>query len=278
MKKIIVNEGQYRLINEYHHSYDNGLQNAAIEIANAICELAKKGWANNLIGLYDNDYKLSESPFLYTLNCFNKPIILRVYAWSIGEAAAHASQNKIYVGNKLILDALENNNIEYLTQTIYHELGHLTNEVYGGQSEGKRDFLTPIFPKMPNNIYEKISKALYRFLSRELKARCFETTMFLKNNANRNITIQDVYDNRCSDISMMRRFIKTLKYLSSLGENNETAAYIINQLYKDCIDKFKNPSWDNKCRKLIMFFEIKLQWIKKRIDKIYYDYTEGFIR
>jgi hypothetical protein len=150
----------------------------------------------------------------------------------------------------------------------------MTNGVYGGEGEGRRDFKTPFFTKMDNNMYEKFSKHLYRFLSRELKARCFETTMFLKNNANRNITLQDVYDNRCSDISMMRRFVKTLKYISSLGENKDTMN-IINQLYRDCIDRFRNPSWDNKCRKLIMFFENKLQWLKKRVDKIYYDFKSN---
>lgn len=275
MKKILINEGQYKILNEYHHAYDNGLQNDAVEIANEVCELVKKGWTKYMQMQFDSDYKLS-SPYTYTLKCFGESKKLYVYAWNEPEACAYVYPNKLYIGTQVINDSLENGNKEYLVQSIYHELGHLTNGVYGGYSQGNRDFKKPTFFKIKNDkLYQKITKCLYRFLSRELKARCFETTMFLKNNMNRNITIQDVYDNRCSDISMMRRFVKTLKRISSLGESGDTMN-IINELYKNCINNYKNPSWDNKCKKVILYFENKLQWFKKRIDKIYYDYKTNY--
>jgi hypothetical protein len=74
----------------------------------------------------------------------------------------------------------------------------------------------------------------------------------------------------------MKNFMKVLEILEENGEKNDTYN-IINELYYDCVVRKnwgkRNASWDNKCRKLILFFGDKLNWLKKRIDKIFYDYV-----
>lgn len=60
---------------------------------------------------------------------------------------------------------------------------------------------------------------MYRFNTRELKARCFETKMFLMKN--KNVTLKDVYDNRCSDLTLMGDFIKELETIYNEGEESK---------------------------------------------------------
>ena len=215
----------------------------------------------------------------YQINAFDKPLIIHLCVWQ-GDGSAFKAGYKLLIGKKTIEKALETNNMDNLIQEIYHELGHLTNtfkskDFYG---QGKRDFKSPMFLSMGDEDYKEMHKILYRFLTRELKARCFETTMFIKLNKDKGITIQDVYDNRCSDITMMRNFIKRLENISENGEENDKFN-VIRSLYSDCIIDNgygkSNVTWETKCQKLIFFFTNKLNWLKKRVDKIYYDLTSS---
>ena len=295
MKKININESQYNgLLREYHHSYDEGLQNNAIEISNKACELfkAKDNLFRALVPQYDAEYSLSNTPFLYQLDCFKKPVTIRVYAWSLGDKLAYVPRyNSLYIGVDVIKNAIETNDNTKLIQQVYHELGHLTNNIFADEtdsdkplylrrnSQSQRDFSTPIFAKVQNQTtYENLRKTLYLFLSNEMKARCFETAMYIKemNKQGKRISLEDVYNDRCSGIAKMKNFIKVLKILEEKGENKDTYN-IINELYYDCVVRKnwgkRNASWVNKCRKLILFFGDKLNWFKKRVDKIFYDYV-----
>lgn len=278
MRRIRINEKQYRyLIGETHHSFDNGLEQDAANIAREMCDK----YGNNT---YHFDVELAWENrevcvFQYQINAFGEPFILWVYIWN-GNGNALKSLHQLLIGKGDIKKAIETGDISHLTQTVYHELGHLTNAVLSDNFVGQanRDFRNPMFLSMNDTEYNEITKALYRFLSRELKARCFETTMFIKLNKDKGITLQDVYDNRCSDITLMRNFIEKLKTISENGEENDKNR-IINNLYRDCIlDKGYgkiNAPWENKCQKLIYFFSNKLNWLKKRVDKIFYDLTSS---
>jgi hypothetical protein len=105
--------------------------------------------------------------------------------------------------------------------------------------------------------------------------------MYLRKNNNPNITIQDVYNNRCSDITIMRGFVNYLKSIASQGENGENA-YIMNDLFKDTYGNRMSyhargmTPWEKKCRGTIWYFESRYIWLKKRIDKIFSDYKLNY--
>lgn len=291
MKRININEIQYRkLLNEFHHSYDNGLQDAAIEIANKACELYSNDYSGfrKLCSYYGVDGELSEIPFRYDVsNIVGEELVLTIFCWSLPHNLAFVPEwRKLYIGRGEIHDAIESGDMTKLVQQIYHELGHMINFVsaernkpsYIPNSQSRRDFSTPLFLRMDDEMYRKMSRLVYKFLSGELKARCFETTMFLKMNRGRNITLQDVYNDRCSGITDMRKFMNILEKVYEGGEENDKYN-IINSFYDECIRKKgngkMNASWDNKWRKLNMFFSGKLDWLKSRVDKIYYDFIQN---
>ena len=278
MKTIKINEMQYRhLLGEHHHSFDEGLQDVSQEIARRLCSKYEK-LSDGL--LYDNVVDAFYQP-IRAFDCDNWSYRIPVKVYD-GECTMLEFPNNLIVGIEEIRKAVENNNTDYLSQLIYHEMGHLVNmkksyDFHGMTKNSKKDFLTPLYLGMDNDEYKKIDRILYRFQARELRARCFETTMFIKLNRDKGITLQDVYDNRCSDITMMRNFVDTLKGIAQAGEENDTQK-IISGLYRECVYE-KNgkygASWENKCRKVIYFFEQKLNWLKKRVDKIYYDFMHS---
>lgn len=130
--------------------------------------------------------------------------------------------------------------------------------------------------KLDSEKYQNIMKILYRFKLHEMKARCFETTMFLKQNINNNISLKNVYDNRCSDITLMQNFIDFLKSNIQQNNTNQENQYIITELYNTIYNKFffnkSNLNTQQMANKLFKHFQKKLLWFKNRIDKIYYDY------
>lgn len=277
IKKVHINESQYnRLLIEYHHAYGNGLD----EDAENIAMIAMKKYKERLSNI---------SPTRYHIKEFGITIYIRLVNGRVCACSNYG--DFINVGIENIKEAIESNDIQRLASLIYHELGHLTNIVKSdySRSETKEDFRVPLFLHLNDEEYRDMQIILYRFHDREMKARCFETTMFLKKNKNPNITIQDVYNDRCSDIAMMRGLIKMLeqgaeegpeskygKILNSLShytwENNARFNRYDRRVNGKYVDKIR---WKLKCRNTINYFTRKYEWLKKRIDKIFYDYKVG---
>jgi len=283
MKKIKINESQLNkfFINEYHHAYGNGLEQDAENIANMLCERYSNGWRAYLN--VDNGYS-SGSPISYQTLAFGNEMYISIFLTTLDNSFYVPRQvNTIVIGEQRVIDAIESNDMQMLASSIYHELGHMTNVVKSDNklSQIKKDFKIPLFLKMNQQDYQDVVHILYRFHSRELKARCFETTMYLRKNNNPNITIQDVYNNRCSDITIMRGFVNYLKSIASQGENGENA-YIMNDLFKDTYGNRMSyhargmTPWEKKCRGTIWYFESRYIWLKKRIDKIFSDYKLNY--
>ena len=278
MKKININENQYNMILEYHHAYGNGLEDDAEKIAYIAVDMVKRGYSIKTYYINSLDKKITVK--LGDTDCFCD---------NYGEF--------IVVGRKFAEEAISSNDIQRLSSLIYHELGHLTNVVksndgkrFFNSSQTRRDFINPLFLFLDNNDERDITHILYRFHYRELRARCFETTMFLKKNKNKNITIQDIYNDRCSDITLMRGFIKLLEQGEIEGPESKYGK-ILNDISKATWrhngrfgwlksigkhGKYK-VSWKYNARKTINYFNERYLWLKKRVDKIFCDYKQGIL-
>lgn len=276
-KRINIRESQYkRVLREYHHAYGNGLEQDAENIANIAIDMYSK----------HNGQKISP----YHIESLDVDIEIRLVNGYVCACSRDGDFINVAIGN--IEDALQGDKMQRLVSLIYHELGHLTNTVKSDFSLGETDidFKTPLFLGMNDDEYKQMQTILYRFYTREMKARCFETAMFLKKNTNPNITIQDVYNDRCSDITLMRGFIKLLEIGAEQGPESEYGKILdglsrrtweskarwhrYDRRNKDgkFVDKI---SWRYKCKNTINFFTQKYLWLKKRIDKIFYDYKSG---
>lgn len=261
--RISLTESELRqiILTEIHHALDEGL----IEVADNI--------ASYFINMADDISKYTQNPNNYVedlskvFNCgqtIGDMLFRLVKGTNCGYDPAH---NSIYIG----IDNILTKNQQALASLIYHELGHKINHIKSdSSSQLKKDFDTPLFLSMKDDEYKDISRKIYRFQTRELKARCFEATMWLKH-CKEIPSLKEYYDNRCTDITLMKEFID---YLKSCNEN------IIDSLYKEIIpDGFwkvihnPNITSDIKRDKVLTWFITQYKWFKKRIDKIYYDYV-----
>lgn len=261
------------ILKEYHHAYDNGLATACLEIAKFVCYIVSEGWS-----------PLDEKDFPFETDAIGEKIELTIRL-AQGDFFGYRPYAVLYVGYDVINETLESGSLQRLSSLIYHELGHMTNVVKSDSTrEVQKDFDMPLFLGMKDDEYKELSQMIYRFYTREMKARCFETTMFLKQNVGRNITLQEIYDDRCSDITMMRRFIAKLSDLANSGEENDTMKIIssfFNRIYGKnySLEYQHSMPFEKKGEMLLKFFSKRLIWFKRRIDKIYYDYlsaTKGY--
>lgn len=265
--KNIIKEAINTYLFEYHHSGNNDLYNDTINIGKKIVEYFKKGWDG-------------KTPYIYKSLSFDETNYKTIYVYlTDSDVSQYEVWSTIKISKSLVEDAINSNSYQRLLSAIYHELGHMVNLVKSNSLyQAKKDINSPLLLKMNNDKYKEISKILYRFNLRELKARCFETEMFLKQSGNKNITIKEVYDNRCSDITLMRNFL-TYLYNCSKDNLSENDKYIIDELYQSIFNKTiinKSGLNDNdKAKKLYNFFGLRLKWFKVRIDKIYNDYIKG---
>lgn len=234
----------------------------------------KPTYNNGLLGMGLNRLSMP-----YTINALG--IKTKVYIVLINTCADNKGKF-IAVNYDTVLDAIKTSDKQVLNSYIYHELGHLTNAAKSSfePSETSIDFKNPMFLHLEDSEYKKITRMLYRFHTRELKARCFETKMFLEKNNDDNITIQDIYDNRCSDITLMRNFIDILKNGAKEGPQS-TNGKILSDVSKDTWEQAwgdrrqfgdNEARWKLKCKNTIRYFQKRLDWFKKRIDKIFYDF------
>lgn len=183
----------------------------------------------------------------------------------------------VHVGYNVLLNCVIDNDVRRLASSIYHEIGHKTNLVKSDrQSQITADIKPPLMISFDDDIYKAYCKVLYRFNMREMKARCFEATMFLKQ-SDTLPTLEEYYGDRCTDITMMRQFIEHIRQMTynPYGRDEE----IIHRLFKVLN---KQPSFrrkvshEEKGEKLIKFFTKKYMWFKKRVDKIYSDFKQQY--
>lgn len=256
-----------QILREYHHGYNNLL----IKDAEDICDYI----INQII---KNDWKPKGGWKFFpikTFKCEGESFDVNIFLVD-SLVSCFEVPDKLRISYPLALEAIENNDSQKLVSAIYHELGHMANYMWSDKTtQLMRDFHTPLFLKLDNDMYNNMSRILYRFLMRELRARCFETTMYLRK-SKRNVTLKEIYDSRCSDITMMEKFITFLRQINEHSEEKYTD--IIEQLYKEFFEKpfsfktRKQLSFKEKQTKVCNVFIKRLLWFKKRINKIFYDY------
>lgn len=273
MKRVKITESQYRiltkqgLINEKHHAirdtnlWDKVEKTAKYLIDNAhdIYRLYNKGFRPNLPeDLLNVDFRNDE-------HCAYTP-----------------KYNSISVGLELIMDCAGNNDVRRLASLIYHEMGHQTNVTKSGQatSEINKDFSHPFWFSLDQELYDYACETLYKFYTRELKARCFEATMFLKQSKTFP-TLEEYYNNRCTDITEMRKFIDVLEKAAQEGPKGKNSSLItglaseMNHMKVGNTHAPINPSFQSQAKMVLGWFHRQFDWFKKRVDKIYYDFKAG---
>ena len=221
MKTILITEGQYSRLLEYHHAYDNVLEQDARNIVNAAC----KAWSKNG-GMDWFDSRYGDKVFLFSYDIESLGSTIGVNVWRANDCAYDAYSRSVLIGSYYLDDAVNGDGYKHLLQLVYHELGHMTNVIKSDSviSQTKVDFNKPLWLSMSEDDYKEISRNIYMFYTRELKARCFESTMFMREHPN--ATIQDLYNDRCSNITKMRKFIAELNQLRDM-EGNEAAKDIM---------------------------------------------------
>lgn len=251
------------LIREYHHSNDDGnIQKLCINTAKY---------------MIDNYEAIIHNGWCYGIE--NETIDVGIWKESPNTACYDPTTGAVKVGKKLLMQCAEENDVRRLASLIYHEIGHKTNHTKSNSArEIFKDVYVPMFMKFDQDVYEAYSKVLYRFNTREMKARCFEATMFLKQ-SDTLPSLEEYYGDRCTDLTMMRQFIEMLTSMTRNQNPSNEDKYVIDELYKGTFNKaFRsgNVPHNVKGEKLIKYFMMKYKWFKTRIDKIYYDFKEKF--
>ena len=185
INKIIREE----ILREYHHSFGNGLEKDAENIANILLKFAKQYNINSVnIERWRLDDVIEDRLFVYHYYVKALGTNLNIQIDTTPEMAYNACINNSFiipslnVGYGDIENGLkdENGYIDLLS-TIHHELGHNVNNVksYDSKSVSDISFVVPTFGSLNDNDYNEISSLMYCFHRREMWARCFQTTMFL---------------------------------------------------------------------------------------------------
>lgn len=257
-------------INEWHHAMDNGLKQDAENIV------------KKLFDMYNEGYKLPY--FSYNVQSLKRSMGVDTMS-EVTSTAFNTYTGALCVNKYELSNAVSNGQegFQRLASLIYHELGHAVNYYNAMKNSGNyekeagMDIKTPIFGNADKKTYEWLRHSLYRFQKRELKARCFEATEFL-NTAVKPVTLQELYNNRCTDITLMRQFVD---YLSNI-QNSSSDSYIIDDLYIEITSKssfdIKNIDWNKKYKRVVSFFKSRLDDFTKRINKIYTDYKLGYTK
>lgn len=257
------------ILKEYHHGYNDALMNDAKNI----CKMAVRYYLQGSKGF---DYQLAAFPAQEGEHRLKVRISQRAVSCYI------PTEHAIEIPIEKMQNAIKANNFQSLLSIIYHELGHLANYLLSGRNmhQMQKNIKSITLASCSEDFYRNINRILYRFQSREMKARCFETAMYLEQSNNPNITIQEIYDNRCSDLTLMRKFLLYIKSAKSSSPLEQVA--VIKELFRDmCIREYslreyKTYSIEKKAQALYKIFARKFLWLKKRIDKIYYDYISQF--
>jgi hypothetical protein len=262
-EEYLINAIKEAILLEYHHAYiGDNILDMVNQIANYIIN-NKKDIQNRLQREQSFNIRLNNEINIE----FNN---------TIQGTAYNPNTDTIIVSEELL-----NNSFQSLSSLIYHELGHRTNYIKSNKNIGElnRDFNKPSFFNIHDEEqYKDILKIIYSFQTRELKARCFETTMFL-NNTNHKIPLEQLYSERCTNIYNMKLFIEYIQNIINEGESSNDA-YIIRDIYREMMrNKYAKvriiKSYPYMCKYVLNYFTKQYNMFKKRIDKIHYDYVEN---
>lgn len=250
------------LVETHHASRENDIEGKAVELAKFLIQNVDKAiiaQENNLT--------------------FNTPDSLPHILLNDGTRCAYIpNTNTVSIGIERITNAAQNNDIRRLASLIFHEMGHQVNVVKSNKaaSEIVSDFEKPFFFKMPDNEYKDTLSTIYIFYTRELKARCFEATMFLKQ-SDVLPSLEEYYSDRCTDITRMKNFIERLENAANQGKDGPDA-HLIKDIATEMNRKKvgnthvpESPSFNSQSRMVIGWFKRQFDWFKRRIDKIYAD-------
>lgn len=260
----VIVESVVSLLNEVHHASDeNDLQKQTVETAKYLIQNADK-----IISAYENEFIIHIPKNLLHVN------------FSDGTSCGYQpNTNSVSLGIECIKDAAKTNDVRRLASLLYHELGHRTNVVKSNKasSEIEKDFLQPFFIRMGKDEYRDTLSTIYLFYSRELKARCFEATMFLKQSKTLP-SLEEYYSDRCTNITKMRSFIQRLETVAKQGKDGPDS-YLITDIAREMNRKKRgnthkpmSPSFNSQARMVLGWFYRQFEWFKKRVDKIYADF------
>ncbi len=258
MKKVHINEDRYKrlILKEYHHALDNGLKD--------ICWNVAYYFLNHSNEIDINYYHVFECGELGDINFMVKKGFNCTY---------DSRQKRVEIG----IDNIKEGNIQRLSSLLYHEIGHATNvNKANTMAQIMKDFEQPIFIGVNDDESKRLGQVIYLFYTREMKARCFEATMWLRE-AEEMPTLEEYYSDRCTNITKMRKFIKELQDITQEGENGPRSKRIKDLYVQMVYSALRSrgiqyrASFKKKSNLVIKWFEKQFDWFKKRVDKIYYD-------
>lgn len=260
--KHIVKNSIERVLKESHSGINSDLLEEARMIANEVTEC------------YNKTHRINVLHRIEWLN--NIDVVVLDSNSIIGTSIDLSHFESINLVNVYINPSVVND--DKLYSLIYHELGHLYVFL-----KNKRRFYADNDIKTPQGYesdddFRKVNKVLYRFKTDEIKARCFETAAWLKQCNERDITVSlnELYSSRCTDIMMMKNFIKELK--ACTVDDGSARSSTIKSLYIygiKSIRKHKNPTYSEMYNAVLSFLQNRLDKFQRRIDKIYADYKLG---
>lgn len=260
--KHIVKNSVERVLKESH----SGINSDLLEEARII--------ANEAVECYNKTHQINVTHRIEWLN--NIDVVILDSNSIIGTAINLSHFESINLVNIYINPSILND--DKLYSLIYHELGHLYVFL-----KNKRRFYADNDIKTPQGYesdddFRKVNKVLYRFKTDEIKARCFETAAWLKQCDERDITVSlnELYSSRCTDIMMMKNFIKELK--ACTVDDGSARSSTIKRLYIygiKPIKKHNDPTYNEMYDAVLSFLQNRLDKFQRRIDKIYADYKLG---
>lgn len=269
LQKIITETIDRFLLQEYHHTTDNGL----VDDCNLIYDRVKYLVKYN-IDEYSDDYWRMR----VDLPSIGQTFHIRLTDRFKG-AALDGIRKDIYINKAEAVQSLKNDSIcKELLSNIYHELGHwIQIQKSDRLAVTNPSFRRPLYLSLNDTDYHEILRKLYCFHDRELKARFYGTYMWLKQHDGENISIQEVYDSYACRLTPMRELLLMLNDVAKEGEQGPRA-FTIKNLYTVTYCKNRtgkradNATFEKQAQRVIYYFTKRYNYFKKGIDKIYYDW------
>ena len=264
-KVIKITESQFKsILDESHSGINEDLMNDAKNIARLVIEQYNTEGRINLV---------------YSIERFDNVDVVVLDSENGSNALGvglYESTNtvQLYLDKSLVLDERK------LYSIISHELGHLycylknKGHISYQQTKVSLSYLTDNFS---SDDFKQLQSALYCFRENEMQARCFETASYLQKSKEQNIdvTIEELYSNRCTGINKMQSFLELIKN-SDINQIIELIRYLYNRIVGEYKAMTKNVNKEQMRHIVISYFETKLNKFKRKIDKIYSDYKQGY--
>ena len=264
-KVIKITESQFRsILDESHSGINEELMNDAKNIARLVIE------KYNMEGDIDVVYRIErfDNVDVEVIDSENGSNALGVGFYESTNTV------QLYLDKSLVLDERK------LYSIISHELGHLycylknKGHISYQQAKVSLSYLTDNFS---SDDFRQMQSALYCFRENEMQARCFETASYLRKSKEQNIdvTIEELYSNRCTGINKMQSFLELIKN-NDINQIIELIRYLYNRIVGEYKAMTKNVNKEQMRHIVLSYFETKLNKFKCKIDKIYTDYKQGY--